>query len=347
MSVEVIGDTSAAAKALKKVHVRVPATTANLGPAYDTLGMAISIFMDLFVEVADAFSFTMEGEGEEHISRGLDNMLVKACELAFTEYGKRPMPPLKFHVVNRIPYCCGCGSSSAAAVAGFVSGLHLCGISMATYKQEELLSVITRIEGHPDNAAPAIYGGLRLSFTDINKQVGSHSVPVPPNISLVLFIPNKLMKANTHTARGLIPTQVPLEDAVHNVSRASLLILALTSGRLRILKDCSDRLHERQRADKLYPHYFPCVKASQAAGAEYTFLSGAGPTVCAMVSGRRGDILMQPPEERRAEDVAEAMVKAAADSGVPGRAIITRVSDVGAHFVGLKELKENIQCING
>ncbi|CCW68154.1 unnamed protein product [Phytomonas sp. Hart1] len=346
MSFEVNRNTSGASNTLTKVHVRVPATTANLGPAYDTLGMAISLFMDLFVEVADMFSFTMEGEGEKHISKGPENMLVKACELAFTEYGKRPMPPLKFHVVNRIPYCCGCGSSSAAAVAGFVSGLHLCGLSMATYNQEELLSVITRIEGHPDNAAPAIYGGLRLSFTDLNKEVGSHSVSVPANLALVLFVPNKLMKADTHTARGLIPTHVSLEDAVHNVSRASLLILALTSGRLHILKDCSDRLHEQHRADKLYPHYYPCLEASRATGAEYTFLSGAGPTVCAMVSGRRGDILLQPPEERLAEKVAEAMLKAAATTGVQGRAIITRVSDIGAHCVGFREFKENILFIN-
>lgn len=318
-----------------RVFLRVPATTANLGPAYDTLGMALSIFMELTVEVADAFSFTVEGEGSEHISTE-DNLVVESCRMAYEEYAKKKMPPLCFFMRNNIPYRCGCGSSSAAAVAGFMAGMSLNGLSMATREKEELLGVITRIEGHPDNAAPAIYGGIQLGYVNDAKDVMTYRVPTPPNLSLVLFVPHKLMKASTTVTRELVPHTVPLSDAIHNISRTAVLTLALSTGQLRMLKDCSDVLHERFRANALYPHYAPCAQAAREAGAVYVFLSGAGPTVCAMVSGRHGDQLTQPPGERSAELVANAMVKAAEAAGVPGRAVITIPSDLGAHFSGAR-----------
>lgn len=331
----------------KKVTLRVPATTANLGPGYDTLGMAMSIFMEVTVEEADAYSFTVEGEGAEYISPEEEhNMVVQTCRIAFEEYAKKPMPPLKFTMKNNIPFGCGCGSSSAAAVAGFVAGLRLCGVTMQTRETEELLSVITRIEGHPDNASPAIYGGIQLGYKREEGDVMTYRVPTPANLSIVLFVPFKLMKASTNVTRELVPQVVPLSSAIHNISRASMLVLALCTGDLRLLKDCSDVLHENQRADALYPHYRPCAEAARAAGAEYVFLSGAGPTVCSFVSGRRGDSLIQPEGERKAELVAEAMVAAAEKAGVLGRAIITQPSDLGVHLSGVKSVKPTVQYIN-
>ncbi|KAK7195473.1 homoserine kinase [Novymonas esmeraldas] len=326
-----------------KVSLRVPATTANLGPAYDTLGMALSIFMELTVEVSDSFSMTVTGEGHEHISTGEDNMVVQTCRIAFEEYAKTSMPPLKFTMHNRIPYGCGCGSSSAAAAAGFVAGMTLSGLTMETQSSEELLSVISKIEGHPDNAAPAIYGGIQLGYKKADGSVMTYRVPTPPNLSIVLFVPHKLMKASTHVTRDLVPTTVALSDAIHNISGAAILTLALATGELRMLKDASDCLHEQQRSNALYPHYNVCAAAAREAGAVYAFLSGAGPSVCAMVTGRRGDLLAQPTGERKAEMVADAMVKAAAAVGVQGRAIITIPSDLGAHLSGTKCIRPNIQ----
>lgn len=335
--------TSAAAPLPERVSLRVPATTANLGPAYDTLGMALSIFMELTVEVADAFSMTITGEGHEHISTGEENMVVQTCRIAFEEYAKQSMPPLKFTMHNNIPYGCGCGSSSAAAAAGFVAGMTLSGLTMETQNSEALLSVISKIEGHPDNAAPAIYGGIQLGYKKDDGSVMTYRVPTPPNLSIVLFVPYKLMKASTNVTRDLVPTTVSLRDAIHNISGTAILTLALSTGDLRLLKDASDHLHEQQRSAKLYPHYNECAKAAREAGAVYAFLSGAGPSVCALVPGRRGDLLSQPSGERKAEMVAEAMVNAAAAVGVLGRAIITMPSDLGAHLSGTTCVRSNIQ----
>ncbi|GET90920.1 homoserine kinase, putative [Leishmania tarentolae] len=326
----------------KKVTLRVPATTANIGPAYDTLGMALSIFMELTVEVAETFSMTVTGEGQEHISTGEDNMVVQTCRIAFEEYAHKSMPPLKFTMQNNIPYKCGCGSSSAAAVAGFVAGMTLCGLTMETQSSEALLLAISKIEGHSDNAAPAIYGGIQLVYKN-DGRIMTYNVPTPPNLSMVLFVPHKLMKASTHVTRDLVPTTVSLRDAVHNISSTAILTLALSTGELRLLKDASDCLHEQQRSSKLYPHYSVCAKAAREAGAVYVFLSGAGPTVCAMVSGRHGDLLTQPRRERMAEVVAEAMVKAAEAVGVHGRVIITMPSNLGAHISGTTCIHPSIQ----
>lgn len=327
----------------RKVSLRVPATTANIGPAYDTLGMTLSIFMELTVELAETFSMTVTGEGQEYISTGEDNMVVQTCRIAFEEYAHKSMPPLKFTMHNSIPYKCGCGSSSAAAVAGFVAGMTLSGLTMETQNSESLLSAISEIEGHSDNAAPAIYGGIQLVYKKDDGRVMTYHVPTPPNLSIVLFVPHKLMKASTHVTRDLVPTTVSLRDAVHNISSTAILTLALSTGDLRMLKDASDCLHEQQRSGKLYPHYSPCAKAAREAGAVHAFLSGAGPSVCAMVPGRHGDLLTQPMGERKAEVVAEAMVKAAEAVGVQGRVIITMPSDLGVHLSGTTCIHPNIQ----
>ncbi|TPP43226.1 GHMP kinases C terminal family protein [Leishmania donovani] len=270
----------------KKVSLRVPATTANIGPAYDTLGMALSIFMELTVELAETFSMTVTGEGQEYISTGEDNM---------------------------------------------------------THNNESLLSAISKIEGHSDNAASAIYGGIQLVYKKDDDRAMTYHVPTPPNLSIVLFVPHKLMKASTHVTRDLVPTTVSLRDAVRNISGTAILTLALSTGDLRMLTDASDCLHEQQRSRKLYPHYSACAKAAREAGAVYAFLSGAGPSVCAMVPGRHGDLLTQPMEERKAEVVAEAMVKAAEAVGVQGRVIITMPSDFGVHLSGTTCIRPNIQ----
>ncbi|EKF37742.1 homoserine kinase, putative [Trypanosoma cruzi marinkellei] len=330
----------------KKVVLRVPATTANLGPAYDVLGMALSIFMEVTVEHADEFSVHLEGDGSEYISADRENLMVKACELAFTEFAQKEVPPLKFTMKSNIPFGCGCGSSSAAAVAGFVAGMKLCGLTMKTEEEEALLQVIARFEGHPDNAAPAIYGGIQLGYKDNNGRFLTCRVPTPASLLVVLFVPKKKMKLNTHATRDLIPSSVSLEDTVFNISRSSILVLALCTGDLRLLKSCDDKLHQKQRADALFPHFRPCVDAAMAAGAHYAFLSGAGPSVCALVGGRHGDPLTQPRGERIAEGVAEAMIQAANAVGVAGRAILTQPSDQGVHCVGVTPIRPDMEYIS-
>ncbi|KAH9579899.1 GHMP kinase N-terminal domain [Trypanosoma melophagium] len=331
---------------VNKVVLRVPATTANLGPAYDVLGMALAVFMEVTVERAEEFSVHFEGQGSEYIRNDGENMLVEMCRLAFTDYAHKEMPPLKFSMKSDIPFGCGCGSSSAAAVAGFVAGMKLCGLTMETEQEESLLQVIAKCEGHPDNAAAALYGGIQLGYKHKNSRYLTYRVPTPSSLFVVLFIPKAKMKADTHATRGLITDTVPLEDAVYNISRASILILALCTGELRLLKSCDDKFHQKQRADALFPHFFPCVDAAMAAGAQYAFLSGAGPTVCAFVSGRHGDPLIQPRAERTAESVAEAMIQAGKSVGVEGRAVITQPSDQGVHSVGVNSVRPDFDYIS-
>nr|CCC91130.1 putative homoserine kinase [Trypanosoma congolense IL3000] len=321
----------------RKVVLRVPASTANMGPAYDCLGMALSIFLEVTVEHADVFFVSMEGEGNEEVSKDADNMVVKACRLGF-EHANKEMPVLKFTIKSGIPYGCGCGSSSAAAVAGFVAGMCLCGNAVATEGMDDSraqLHAITRFEGHPDNAAAVLYGGVQLCCSVQDGQVITSRVPTPPGLSVVLFLPRNKMKADTHATRGLIPGVVSLEDAVYNISRASLLVLALSTNNLELLRCCGDRLHEGRRADALFPHFHACVDAARKAGASYAFLSGAGPAVCAFVDACSSEVLPRTGERLVVDRVAEAMVEAASTAGVPGRAVITQPCSQGVQIVSI------------
>lgn len=320
---------------VSSVHVRVPATTANLGPGFDVLGLALSIWMEVRVELAPSFSMIIRGEGASEIKADASNLIVESCALAFKHAGKA-MPPLKFTVDSDIPFGCGCGSSSAAAVAGYMAGMRLSGSTAETISKEVLLQVISDLEGHPDNAAPAIYGGCRLGFKDSKANTRTHAIPFPSgNVSLVLFVPDDKMKKNTHATRGLIPQTISLVDAVHNMSRTAIITLAFSTNQLHILSECLDeRMHQKQRASALFPHLNACIENAMSAGASYAFLSGAGPTVCAIVTGRNGELQLQPPAERRAEDVATAMLKAAKEVGIAGRVLIAQPTALGAHFLG-------------
>jgi len=318
----------------QKVTVRVPATTANLGPGFDVLGLGLSIWMEVTVEVAERFSMDIRGEGSNEIKADESNLIAQSCALAM-KHAKVPMPALKYTIHSDIPFGCGCGSSSAAAVAGYMAGMHLCGATAQTQQREELLQVIADLEGHPDNAAPAIYGGVQLGFKNHKGQTRTHRIPTPHGLSLVMFVPKDKMKKNTHATRGLIPKELPMVDAVHNMSRTSMITLAFATSKLEILKECLDeRIHQKARAKALFPHFDTCVEKAVAAGAAYAFLSGAGPTICALVEGRMGEAQLQAPSERTAEAVAQAMVNAAAAVGVAGRAIITAPTELGAYIVG-------------
>jgi homoserine kinase len=320
---------------VNKVTIRVPATTANLGPGFDVLGLAMGIWMSVTVERASAFSMKISGEGASEIKGDESNLIVQSCALALKQHGISTLPPLKFTVESDIPFGCGCGSSSAAAVAGYMAGLRLANATLEAKEREVLLEVITELEGHPDNAAPAIYGGCRLGYKNKIGQTRTQHIPTPRGISLVLFVPNDKMKKNTHATRGLIPDKLAMVDAVHNMSRTAMIVLAFSTNQLESLSECLDeRIHQKARARALFPHFDACVEGATSAGAEYAFLSGAGPTICAIVGGRKGELQLQQSSERRAERVAQSMVDAARRVGVAGRAIITIPTELGAHFLG-------------
>ena len=325
----------------ESVTVRVPATTANLGPGFDVLGLAMSLWLEVTVSKADVYSMQLQGEGATEIDTSPSNLIATSCAKAF-ELAKKPVPMLKFVVKSDIPFGCGCGSSSAAAVAGFVAGAVLCELKLSS-RQEDLLQLIAELEGHPDNAAPAIYGGAQLCYKNDAKQFRSSRLAVPDGLHCVLFVADNKMKKNTHATRGLIPQQIALSDAVHNMSRTALIVQAFSTNTTSLLKDCLDeRFHQNHRARALFPHLSATISAAMEAGAEYCFLSGAGPTVCALVRGRHGELLLQTDDERTVSKVADAMLKAAVGQGVPGKIVVTMPTELGVHVAGKASLIQQL-----
>ena len=170
-----------------KVVVRVPATSANLGPGFDTIGMALDIWNEMSVETSDKFQITAEGEGAKDMPFDESNLVCLGVRAAYEAAGK-PVPTLKYHLKNRIPYARGLGSSSAAIVAGLIAGLVLAGHQLPAWGKEELLNLACKIEGHPDNVAPAIYGGIQLGIF-AGDRWNTERVNVPPGMQCVCFIP--------------------------------------------------------------------------------------------------------------------------------------------------------------
>ncbi|CAN0154623.1 unnamed protein product, partial [Laminaria digitata] len=193
-----------AAMERNRVVVRVPATSANMGPGFDCLGMALSIWSEVTMERADKFEIVFEGAGFEEVPLDETNLLVTGAKAAFKAAGK-PMPPLRYKCVNRIPYARGMGSSSAAIIAGLIGGLVLAGHKLPMWGAEELLQLACEIEGHPDNVAPVIYGGCQLGIHN-HQRWQTERVHLPPGIQVVLFIPNFIGK--TSDARAVLKDEV-------------------------------------------------------------------------------------------------------------------------------------------
>jgi len=347
-----------------KVVVRVPATTANMGPGFDAIGMAVDIWNEIVVERAEAFSIATEGQGADRIPVSItptgesSHMVIHALRRAFEYAGEMPMPPVKVTCRNMVPVCSGFGSSSAAIVGGLIAGLVLAGKELQVHGHggdadpEELLQLATEIEGHPDNVAPAIYGGIQLSVVfhedldrGVQEQVMSRRVPTPAGLRLVAYVPSEEVRFGggpdkTVEMRNLLKPNIPRSDAVFNIQRTALLVDALHRGDLKSLRHATrDRMHQPMRGEKAYPHLNPMMDAAIQAGAHGAFLSGAGPTVMCICSGQSGDIFTQNQHERQERAVAEAM-KGAADqlpkehaNWTKGEFYIVNVADRGAHVV--------------
>jgi homoserine kinase len=270
-------------KILARVTVTVPATTSNLGPGFDCLGLSLDLRNELTLELRDGRGpavVEIEGEGAESLPRGEKNMLVRAARLILP----RSLPGrLVFKSVNRIPLARGLGSSAAAAVAGLWAGAHLFGTLRTS--EDELEALAVSLEGHPDNVAPCVHGGLTASLS-VNGRSRANRLNIHPSLSAVVCVP--AFELATKKARAALPKKVPLADAVYNSSRAILLARALETGHTSHLADLmDDRLHQPYRA-KLVPGLREALAAAVKAGAAGAALSGSGPTVFAFVESGRG-----------------------------------------------------------
>lgn len=293
-----------------RIGVRVPATSANLGPGFDVLGLALGLYNEIVYEEADRVSVTVDGEGAERLERGPDNVVARAARMAYEAAGRR-FPGAAIHCVNRIPPARGLGSSAAAWVGGLVGANAALGSPL---DRDAVLALACRAEGHPDNVAAALLGGLTVScVSDVG--VAAVSLPVPAGIGWVVLVPES--ESSTREARAVLPDTVSREDAVFNLQRMGLLLAGLASGRIDVLGVAmDDRLHQPQR-QKLFPWMEAVRRAALEAGALGCVLSGAGPSLLAAVS-------------RAADTVARAMEQALRRAGVAGNAMPLPVDTAGA-----------------
>ena len=244
--------------------VRVPASSANLGPGYDAMAAAMALHLELEVEEAGEFSFDDGGLG---VSTGRDNLIVRAFE------SLRPADGIAFRLRSEIPLTRGLGSSSAAIVAGLYAADHLYELALS---KEEMLARATAIEGHPDNVAAAIYGGFVVCAMGEEGPTAARFDP-PEGLEGIVVIPPE--EVSTARAREAIPVEVPLADAVANVSAAAMLVLGLRSADLDLLaRGLHDRIHQERRRH-LFPRSMEIVDAAGELGALGATISGAGPTV--------------------------------------------------------------------
>ena len=261
------------------VRVRVPATSANLGPAFDCAGLALSLYDDVVVRVLDAgLNVDVVGEGSRDLPRDGRHLVVTALRASFDVLGGQP-PGLEVSCTNRIPQSRGLGSSSAAIVAAVLAARSLVAAHSDSFDDKACLALATELEGHPDNVAACLFGGLTLSWSDADG-VHAYRADVHPSISPVVFVP--ATTSSTQQVRGLLPEVVPHAHAAAGVGRGALLSLALTSDPSLLLAATQDWLHQPYRAAAM-PATAALVEQLRGDGIP-AVVSGAGSAVLALAT---------------------------------------------------------------
>ncbi|MPV39123.1 homoserine kinase [Georgenia subflava] len=256
-----------------EVRVRVPATSANLGPGFDSFGLALGVWDEVTVRaVAGATTVTVVGEGAQGLPDGEEHLVVRAVRLGLDAVGA-PQAGLELTCHNAIPHGRGMGSSAAAVVAGLVAARGLVS-EPESLDDDAVLALACRLEGHPDNAAPALLGGATVAWEDADGARAA-SVPVAPSLRPTVLVPATQLL--TRTARAALPTQVPHADGAFNAARAALLVLALGGRNELLMAATEDRLHQAYRAEAM-PATLEAVRAMREAGWP-AVVSGAGPSV--------------------------------------------------------------------
>lgn len=265
-----------------RVTVRVPATSANLGPGYDAFGLALGIYNTFSAEHAEEWSIEVEGTDAEHLKTDASNPVAAAMMRAFADAGRTDLSA-HLRCENAIPTGRGLGSSAAAIVGGYMLGNALVGQACDA---DTLLERATEIEGHPDNVAAAIHGGFTISAMEEDRP-SAFCIPVTGGVAAVLVVSR--LPYQTKRARRLLPAQVPHADAAFNAGRAALLATGLALGREDLISmGAHDRLHESYRFAAL-PDAALIISALREAGADAAMLSGAGPTVIGLVCAEDDD----------------------------------------------------------
>ena len=263
---------------MKRVTIRVPATTANLGPGFDAFGCALSLYTDVTFEETDC---GLEITGCDEEFTGPDNMAYTSYCAVLASLSEE-VRGVKIHIESQIPVCRGLGSSAALLVAGAMGANVLRGNKLST---QGLLNITNAMEGHPDNLAPAFYGGLTASMVDNGLPV-TVNFPLHPEWEFLALVPD--FDLPTHKARALLPEQVSRADAIYNISHGAMVLKALELGDEKLLRNAmQDRLHQNYRKD-LIKDYEAIESLVRTTGAAFC-LSGAGPTLLCITQDEKLD----------------------------------------------------------
>jgi homoserine kinase len=327
-----------------KVTVLTPATSANLGPGFDSLGLALQLYNRFEVEeVSNAnnagntpqmLSIEVQGALGAKLSTGPDNLFFRAFALLF-ERQQVQLPAVRIYMTINIPPGCGLGSSATAVVGGLVAANELLRLRGQALPREELLELAVEAEAgnHPDNVAPALLGGL-VATTNVDGKIHAIKMPFPDALKAIIFTPSFPM--DTVEGRKLLPASYSKADVTFNTGRVALLLAALQAGRYEVIGEAmQDRLHQPYR-QALFPAMPEIINAAVAAGAHGACLSGGGSSLIALASSRFHEVL-------------RAMQETARSRGIEGTGRILRADQVGARALDTRRdrMKKEVKARSG
>ncbi|TXJ47417.1 homoserine kinase [Brachyspira pilosicoli] len=288
-------DNNKISKNKKLVTFKIPATSANIGSGFDSVGLALDLYNEIHIyenENSKKIEFQIIGEGEKEISKD-NNMILDAMKLVYKKLKEKTEKGYIIKCVNRIPLSRGLGSSSAAIIGGLLSANYILGNKLSF--EGDILNMAVQLEGHPDNVSPAILGGIVSGVVRKNEDFKYVKINAPKNLKAIVAIPN--FHLSTEKARNTLPKEISFKDAIFNISRAALLTSALSSNRLDLLEvSTDDKLHQDYRA-KFIPGLKELFKEAKKAGSYSVTISGAGSSILALVKN----------DEKIIKDVSNAM----------------------------------------
>jgi homoserine kinase len=297
----------------KQLHIRIPATSANIGSGFDCLGIALNLYNEISITPSETNQLQIQGEGTGELLTNDQNLIFRSVKKLYETIG-RPTQKMNIQCINRIPLARGLGSSGAATLAGLIAANVIEESPMA---KQDLLRLAIEIEGAPDNVTAALFGGCQIAIQSSHgAEVITSEVSIKEDPGVVIFVPES--QISTEHARAILPKEISREDAVFNLGRVALLINSLVTGEWQDLKIAmEDRLHQPYRTE-LLPGLSNVIASATDAGAIGAFLSGSGSTVTAFAVGN----------ERQ---IAEKMELAAAEEGLTGFTQVLAIDKIGAH----------------
>ena len=305
----------------KLVTFKIPATSANIGSGFDSVGLALDLYNEIHIyENKDSkkIEFEISGEGENEISKD-NNMILDAMKLVYKKLKSKPDKGYIIKCINRIPLSRGLGSSSAAIIGGLLSANYILGNKLSI--EDDILNMSVQLEGHPDNVSPAILGGIISGVVRKDEDFKYVKINPPKNLKAIVAIPNFYL--STETARNALPKEISFKDAIFNISRAALLTSALASNRLDLLEVATDdKLHQDYRA-KFIPGLKELFKQVKNSGAYSVTISGAGSSILALV--KNDEKIIKKVSDAMKESFAKKKIKSEIKVlNIPSKGIIIK-----------------------